>query len=132
MTLAPPSFRMPVHSVKMSPHLLLDLYLYVLLDGFAVLGMVESPHASSFVVMWAPKMHDLLKLPDWYAIVLSIGVFGCYVLQHPLVMGFVLLFGVFVVFITRLFVGLVLSEPMITLFVGVGTLVVALLQRHNF
>ena len=126
MTLAPPSFRITVHSVKCCHTC---SWTIVLLDGFVVLRMVESPHACSFVVMWAQKLLLLLKLPDWHTIFFSIGVFGCYVLPSPLVIGFVLLFGVFVAFITRLFIALVLAEPVLTLFVGVQSLVVALLQH---
>ena len=131
MTLAPLSFRIMVHSVK-SCHNCSWTCIIVLLDGFTVLGVVKSPHACSIVVMWAPKILLLLKLPDWHTIFFSIGVFGCDVLPCPLVVGLILLFGVFVVLITRLFIRLVLTETVLTFSVGVGTLVVALLQHLHF
>ena len=84
MTLAPLSFRIMVHSVK-SCHNCSWTCIIVLLDGFTVLGAVKSPHACSIVVMWAPKILLLLKLPDWHTIFFSIGVFGCDVLPCPLV-----------------------------------------------
>ena len=85
---------------------------------------MKCPHARSIVMMRTPLL--LLEFPDWNSIFFGIGILGCCVLPIPLVVGLFLL-GVFVAFILRLFVGVFIILP-----VGVGSLVVTLLQHLDF